>query len=101
MLIPVVILLIATTVWLQFAYLGLFRYSMERNVEEEELIHAVVAMKLKVMGKVTTHEIITSLLFILGIFLCCFRKTSFKGWAELLYPDNPKLIESTKKSPFK
>lgn len=77
--------------WLQFLYLGLLRpkskdaKAIEVGKEGKQAAKLFIKKKLEEMGKMSFHELMVAILFVLAVTLWFFRKPEFiPGWAETI-----------------
>lgn len=60
---------------------------LSTTVEDE--ITSVVSNKLTELGKPSFHEIVTLILIVIGICLCCSKSPGVFGWSSLFKPGEP------------
>ena len=90
--VPVMLLtMFLSWVYLQVIFMGLFRPNSQdaKNIrigQQGEMVAAkLIKQKLEEMGKMSFHETMVGLMFILSVFLWFFRKPQFiPGWAEMI-----------------
>jgi sodium-dependent dicarboxylate transporter 2/3/5 len=88
---PTIVATIGIGISLQMQYMGLWRRkatdSFNKNMtnDEKTAVKEVFEENRKALGKMTNHEILIGVIFILAVFLFCTRSPGiFTGWGDLI-----------------